>query len=179
MVAKITACLIVLDSDGSDNEIEDKLKHKKRKRDTKDKQEVESAEPKEPVLKKQKSNTITQQPVTPFELPTIDESSGPTCQLRVSFIQPPVTYNSQVRLTTGAMLSVTLPLSAKLSLLYRFIQLNRTDIVPEVRSDQEFTLICMYPKKSFTTQELQRETLESAGFGNKVALLIEDVKQPE
>jgi hypothetical protein len=52
--------------------------------------------------------------------------------------------------------------------------MHRTDLAPEERAGKKFSLITMYPRKTFTQAEIQDETLDSAGFGAKMALLIED-----
>jgi len=72
------------------------------------------------------------------------------------------------------MLSITVPLSIPLSLLYKYIQSQRTDVAPETKFQKQFSLVSMYPKKTFSQAEINTETLESAGFSAKMALLIED-----
>lgn len=80
-----------------------------------------------------------------------------------------------MRLTSGAMLNVVLPQSSQLSLLYRYIQVHRTDVDPQERSQKKFALICMFPRKTFSLEEIANETVGSAGLGSKAALLIEDL----
>jgi len=66
-----------------EEEIEDKSSTKKRKRETTESEE--ESEEEVPLVKRRKSDQAVVTDQTPIELPVIDETSGPTCQLRVCY----------------------------------------------------------------------------------------------